>query len=340
MQQLFALPDGGIEWHEADDPEMFPAGVEVDVLASAVSPGTETGLIRRCREGGGEKRSLGYTAAGVVRRVGDAAGGDFRPGRTVACYGGPYTRHATRLVVPWTLAAAVPEGVSPEAAAFGGLGAIAMHVVRRGRFTPGSSVLVVGMGILGQLQVQVLRAWGCRALGVDRCAGRLDLARSLGCKDVYDATGGDLVAAAGAFAPEGVDGAILNTVLAPPMTDQAARCCREKGRLVLVGGGGEIRVDRDPVFAKELDLLISRAGGPGRYDAQYERQGQDLPAGFIRWTEGRNTAHFVRMVAAGQINVAGLITHRLPRRRAAEAYALLESDERLNSMGIVFTYDH
>ncbi len=339
MQQLMALPDGGFTWESGDDPELFPAGVEIDVRATAVSPGTETSLIRRCREHSDRPRSLGYTGAGVVRRVGAAAQGGFEPGRAVACYGGPYTRHATRLVVPWTLAAPIPEGVPFEAAAFGGLGAIAMHAVRRGSFAAGDSVIVYGLGILGQLMAQILRAWGCRALGVDQVAGRLELARSLGCEAVCNAATDDLAAAAEAFAPGGVDGAILTTSLQPPMTDQAAGCCRERGRIVMVGGGGEIRFDRGPVFAKELDLLISRAGGPGRYDAQYEKQGQDLPAGFVRWTEGRNTAHVLGMIAAGSLDVEALITHRLPRQRAAEAYELLHSEKRHASMGIVFTYD-
>ena len=339
MRQLVVLPDGGLQWQQAPDPELFPAGVEIDVRATAVSPGTETSLIRRWRERGEGGRPLGYSGAGLVRRVGPEAEGAFAPGQPVACYGGPYTRHATRLVVPWTLAAPVPESVPLEEAAFCGLGAIALHAVRRGRFSPGSRVIVLGMGILGQLQVQVLRAWGCRALAVDRRRERLEIARALGCADRFDNAEGGLAEAARAFAPDGADGVIVNTPLQPPMTDQAAECCRERGRIVLVGGGGEIRISRDHVFARELDLLISRAGGPGRYDAQYERQGRDLPPGLVRWTEGRNTAHFVEMVAAGQLNVAGLITHRLPREQAPQAFEMLGSEERrYAAMGVVFLY--
>jgi NADPH2:quinone reductase len=137
-----------------------------------------------------------------------------------------------------------------------------------------------------------------------------------------------------------VDGVIVNAALQPPAMDQAAAACRERGRIVLVGGGPDIRVGRGDVFEKELDLLISRAGGPGRYDAQYERDAQDLPPAWVRWTEGRNTAQFVRMVAAGQIDMIDLITHRIPRRQAAEAYALLlDPAGKYSTMGVVFTYD-
>ena len=338
MEQLFVLPGGRLEWQEVPPPEVFPAAVEIDVHASAVSTGTETSVIRAWRdraEGSGE---LGYTAAGTVRRVGDSAGGGFVPGQRVACYGGPYTCHATRLAVPWTLVARVPDDVSLEAAAFCGIGAIAMHAVRRGGFTPGSRVLVYGVGILGQLQAQVLRAWGCRALAADRCQQRLELARALGCDCCVNTEQEDLVAAAQAFAPAGLDGAIINTPLQPPMMDQAAAACRERGRIVMVGGGPEIRIAREQVFAKELDLLISRAGGPGRYDRQYEKAGQDLPPGFVRWTEGRNVAHFVEMLADRQINVEELITHRVPYRQAAQVYELLESEEKYSVMGAVFLY--
>ena len=106
----------------------------------------------------------------------------------------------------------------------------------------------------------------------------------------------------------------------------------------MVGGGAEIRIPRAPVFDKELDLLISRAGGPGRYDDQYEKGGQDLPAGFVRWTEGRNAAHFVEMVSLGQIDMNGLISHRLPHERAEDAFHLLDSPRKYTAMGVVFTY--
>ena len=338
MEQLSVLPGGRLEWREVPPPELFPAAIEIDVYASAVSVGTEMSLIRswRDRTEGGE--ALGYTAAGTVRRVGEAAGGGFVPGQRVACYGAPYTQHATDLAVPWTLVAPVPEGVSLEAAAFCGLGAIAMHAVRRGGFSPGSRVLVLGMGMLGQLQVQILRAWGCRALAADRCQQRLDLARALGCESCVNTDREDLAETALAFAPTGLDGAIINTALLPPMMDQAAAACRERGRIVMVGGGPEIRISREHVFAKELDLLISRAGGPGRYDSQYEREGKDLPIGFVRWTEGRNVAHFVRMLAEGQINVEGLITHRVPYRQAREVYEMLATEEGYSAMGVVFLY--
>ena len=339
MKQLFVLPGGTVQWQDAEAPELFPAAVEIDVRASAVSPGTETSQVRAMGERTEGSRSLGYSAAGIVVRVGPEARGGFQPGQRVGCYGGPYTRHATRLAVPWALAAPAPDNVSFEEAAFCGLGAIALHAVRRGRFSAGSRVLVFGMGILGQLQEQILRAWGCRTLAADQRRERLAVADALGCGHCIDTTRDDLAAAARALAPEGLDGVIVNTALQPPMMDQAAAACRERGRIVMVGGGREIRVSREHIFAKELDLLISRAGGPGRYDLQYEKHGHDLPTGFVRWTEGRNVAHFLEMVANGQVNVTRLITHRVPREQAPQMYELLGSENRYDALGVVFVHD-
>jgi threonine dehydrogenase-like Zn-dependent dehydrogenase len=337
MEQLFVLAGGRLEWQPQPDPEVFPAAVEIETRATAVSVGTETGFVRRWSKQTEGKRDIGYSGAGVVRRVGPAAGGGFAPGDRVACYGGPYTRHATRLAVPWTLASKIPANVPFEEAAFCGIGAICMHAVRRGEFHAGAKVVVYGMGILGQLEEQIARAWGCATMAVDRHAEHLDLAARCGCCNVFDTRDGDVVEAARSFAPDGVDGVIVNTGLQPPVMDQAAAMCRERGRIVMAGGG-QITIDRTEVFAKELDLLISRAGGPGRYDEQYERQGQDLPAGFVRWSEGRNSAHFVHMIATGQVNMRALITHRYPYERAPEAFELLFSDRKYTTMGIVFEY--
>ncbi len=338
MRQFFITAGGVFVWSEELEPEQFPAALDVHTRASGVSVGTEMGFLRTMRAAKEGRRAAGYSAAGVVRGVGPEARGGFAVGQRVACYGGPYTRHATRLALPWTLAAAIPDNVSFEEAAFGGIGAIAMHSLRRGAFTFGEKVVVIGMGILGQLEDQMLRSTGCRTLCIDRHDENIELARRMGCARVCDSRRGDVAAAVAAFAPGGADGVIVNGALEPPGMDEAADYCRERGRIVMVGGGAEIRVARGAVFEKEVDLLISRAGGPGRYNDLYEQGGQDMPPGFVRWTEGRNVAEFLAMVSHGQIDMNGLITHRYPHERAEEAFRLLDSPKKYTAMGIVFTY--
>lgn len=338
MRQFFIQAGGTFAWLDEPDPELFAAGIEVETRASAVSVGTEMGFLRTMKAAKEGRRAAGYSAAGVVRATGPAAKGGFVPGQRVACYGGPYTRHATRLAVPWTLAAAIPDNVSFEEAAFCGIGAIAMHSLRRGAFTGGERVVIIGMGILGQLEEQMLRAWGCRTLCIDRHDENIALARKMGGPLVLDSRVDNVAAAVRKFAPGGADGVIMNGQLEPPASEDAADWTRERGRIVMVGGAAEIRFPRPPIFDKEIDLLISRAGGPGRYDEQYEKLGQDLPIGFVRWTEGRNVAHFLEMVSLGQINMQGLITHRLPCEQAEQAFRLLDSPRKYEAMGVVFVY--
>ncbi|MDD4890956.1 MAG: zinc-binding alcohol dehydrogenase [Phycisphaerae bacterium] len=340
MQELVFLPGGQVEWQNGADPEVFPAAVEVETRVAAVSTGTELSGLRGMKQKTAGNYKPGYSIAGVIRGCGPeaAAKGNFSPGQRVAVYGAPYTYHKTRVAAPWTLVHPIPGNVSDEEASFCGLAAISMHGLRRGNFTAGERVAILGMGILGQLAEQMLRAWGCRTMAVDRHTEHLDLASKLGCGCVFDARNGDMVEAARAVAPAGVDGVVVNTGTAGRIIDDAADMCRDRGRLVLVGGDERVDVSRAKIFRKEIDLLISRAGGPGRYDAQYEKQGQDISPAWVRWTEGRNVAEFLEMVRLGRINVKGLITHRYPRTDAAKAYALLDSPNRYATMGVVFVF--
>jgi len=338
VEQLFVVAGGALAWQEQPELALFPAAVGVQTKATAVSTGTESRFVQRWTDEQEGKRDLGYSGAGVVTAVGAEARGGFEVGQRVACYGGPYTRHATRMAVPWTLASVIPENVSFEEAAFCGIGAICMQAVRRGAFAAGKKVLIYGMGILGQFEEQIARAWGCDTMVCDRHTEHLDAAARCGCRHCFDTRDGDVVAAVLDWCPEGVDGAIVNTGLQPPMMDEAAAVCRERGRIVMAGGG-RIQVDRTDIFTKELDLLISRAGGPGRYNDLYEKGGQDPLPGYLRWTEGRNAAHFVHMIATGQVNVKDLITHRFPRKDAAKAFELLlDKEKRYTTMGIVFEF--
>jgi NADPH2:quinone reductase len=340
MKELVFLPGGDTQWLDGPDPEVFPAAVEIQPTVAAVSTGTELSGYRKMKGKTDGNYKPGYSAAGRVLSVGPeaAAKGGFAPGQRVAVYGAPYTYHKTRIAAPWTLVHAIPDSVSDEEASFCGLAAISMHGLRRGSFTAGERVAVLGMGILGQLAEQMLRGWGCRTLAVDRHTEHLELARRLGCRNTFDTRDGDVVAAAKAFAPAGVDGVIVNTGTAGQIADQAAEMCRDRGRLILVGGDERVDISRGLLFRKELDVLVSRAGGPGRYDQQYEKLGQDIPPAWVRWTEGRNVAEFIEMVRAGRLNVKDLITHRYAWTDAAKAYTLLDSPNRYEAMGVVFRF--
>lgn len=340
MKELVFLPGGNTQWLDAPDPEVFPAAVEIEPTVAAVSTGTELEGFRKMKRKPDGNYKPGYSVAGRVLSLGAeaAAKSGLAVGQRVAAYGAPYTYHKTRIAAPWTLVHAIPENISDEEASFCGLAAISMHGLRRGNFTAGERVAILGMGILGQLAEQMLRAWGCETLAVDRHSEHLDLARRLGCRHTFDTRDGDLIAAAKAFAPLGVDGVVVNTGTAGQIMDQSAEMCRDRGRLVLVGGDERVDVSRGLLFRKELDVLISRAGGPGRYDPQYEKLGQDVPPAWVRWTEGRNVNEFLAMVSLGRVNMKDLITHHYPAADAAKAYNLLDSPNRYETMGVVFQF--
>jgi predicted dehydrogenase/threonine dehydrogenase-like Zn-dependent dehydrogenase len=273
---------------------------------------------------------LGYCNVGEVVEVGAGVRG-FRVGDRVVSNGS----HAEVVVAPQNLCAPVPEGVASEHAAFTVLGAIALQGVRLAEPTLGESFVVMGLGLIGLMAVQVLRANGCRVLGLDLDPERLALARSLGAETV--AAGADPVEAAQAFSRgRGVDGVLLtlSTADSGPVS-QAARMCRKRGRIVLVGVTG-LEINRADFYEKELSFQVSCSYGPGRYDPAYEEKGQDYPLGFVRWTEQRNFEAVLDLMAAGRLDVGPLITHRFAIEDAPKAYDVLSSAEK--SIGILIDY--
>jgi predicted dehydrogenase/threonine dehydrogenase-like Zn-dependent dehydrogenase len=275
--------------------------------------------------------ALGYSNAGVVVAVG-AGVSDLAVGDRVASNG----KHAELVNVPRQLCARIPERVSDEAAAFTVLGAIALQGVRLVAPTLGECVVVTGLGLIGLLTVQLLRAHGCRVLGCDLDAGRLALAARLGA-EVVDASRQDVLSAAHAFSRgRGVDAVLVtaSTESDEPMS-QAARMCRKRGRIVLVGQTG-LALERADFYEKELTFQVSCSYGPGRYDPQYEQGGHDYPLGFVRWTEQRNFEAVLDLMAAGALDVAPLVSHRFAIEGAAAAYDVLASDE--PSLGILLEY--
>lgn len=275
--------------------------------------------------------ALGYCNVGTVLEAGRDADG-LRPGDRVASNGG----HAEIVAVSANLCAKVPDGVSNEAAAFTVLGAIALQGIRLASPTIGETVAVSGLGLIGLLTVQLLRAQGCRVVGLDPDPARLALARGFGAETLDLSSGGDPVAQALRFSRgRGMDAVIIaaSTDSSEPVA-LAAAMSRKRGRIVLVGVTG-LQLSRADFYEKELSFQVSCSYGPGRYDPAYE-QGQDYPLGFVRWTAQRNFEAVLDMMADGRLDVASLISHRFSIGEAERAYSLIDSDT--PSLGILLDF--
>jgi predicted dehydrogenase/threonine dehydrogenase-like Zn-dependent dehydrogenase len=275
---------------------------------------------------------LGYCNVGVVAEVGKGVEG-FRPGDRVVSNG----PHADVVSVVKNLCARIPDTVDDESAAFTVVASIGLQGIRLVQPTLGESIVVIGVGLIGLLTVQLLRAHGCRVLAIDFDEGKLALARQFGAETCSLAVGEDPVAAGMAFSlGRGVDGVIItaSTKSTDPVT-QAARMSRKRGRIVLVGVVG-LELNRAEFYEKELNFQVSCSYGPGRYDPSYEERGQDYPIGFVRWTEQRNFEAILDLMASGQMDVKPLITHRIAFEQSPEAYDLLTADK--SALGILLMY--
>jgi predicted dehydrogenase len=268
--------------------------------------------------------ATGYSAAGVVVEAGSEVEG-FAPGDRVACAGAGIANHAELIDVPVNLAARVPDEVSLEDASTVTLGAIALQGVRRAAPSLGEAVGVIGLGILGQLTVQLLRANGCRALVTDLDPERVAQAVAHGAEDASGDFAERVRALTGGF---GADAVIVTaaTSSSAPM-HEAAQACRRKGRVVIVGDVG-LELRRADLYEKELDVVMSTSYGPGRYDPVYELDGHDYPYGYVRWTENRNMAEYLRLLAEGSVSLERLPRRCYPIDDAEQAYAALKGDER------------
>jgi predicted dehydrogenase/threonine dehydrogenase-like Zn-dependent dehydrogenase len=274
---------------------------------------------------------LGYCNAGVVIDAGGLA--DLSPGDRVLSNGA----HAEVVSIPRALTAKIPDNVSNEEATFTVVGAIGLQGIRILAPTLGESIVVTGLGLIGLLTVQMLRANGCRVLGLDFDAKKCELARQFGAEALDVSSGADPVAFAEAWTNgRGVDGVIITASTASDIpVSQAAQMCRKRGRIVLVGVTG-LKLSRDEFYKKEISFQVSCSYGPGRYDPAYEDQGLDYPIGFVRWTEQRNFEAVLEMMADGRVNVAPLISHRYKIQDALEAYATVSGGK---AMGIVLEYE-
>lgn len=276
--------------------------------------------------------ALGYCNVGCIAELGPDVTG-FAVGDRVASNG----NHAEVVAVPRNLCARIPDGVSDEAAAFTVIGAIGLQGIRLADPKIGECVAVFGLGLIGLLTVQMLRAQGCRVLGIDVDPARLDLARSFGA-EAANPLAENVEAAARIFSRgAGVDAAIITAASkSNDIVAQAAHMSRKRGRIVLVGVVG-LQLSRADFYEKELSFQVSCSYGPGRYDPNYETGGHDYPIGYVRWTEQRNFEAVLDLMASGAIDVAPLISHRFELAETDQAFALLTSGEA--SLGILLRYN-
>ena len=282
--------------------------------------------------------ALGYSSAGTVIAVGEGVT-DIQAGDRVACAGAGYAVHAEIACVPRLLVARIADAnVTFDEAAFTTVGAVALHGIRTSGVRLGDIVAVIGLGLVGQLTVQMLKAAGCRVISMDIAPQRVELAKHLGADHACDAVPVFEEMCRAYSGGHGVDAVLITaeTSSSGPV-NLAGKIARERGVVVAVGTVG-MDIDRKAYYEKELDFRISRAYGPGRYDAAYEQKGRDYPIGFVRWTEARNMEAFLTLLADGKLNLRSLITHRIPIGQARDAYDLIAGKVRKPFLGVLITY--
>ena len=368
-QVLQDLKTGAVVVTDTPDPAPAPGRLLVRVQASLLSAGTESAQLAKARqslfakirekpqlmrkgldelrerglagvkdklaskfEGYGE---LGYSCAGSVVHCGDDALA-IAPGTLVACAGAGVAHHAEFVSVPVLLTAVAPEGVSAETGAYTTVGAIAMQGVRQSAAQLGEYVAVIGLGLVGLLTAQLLRAMGCRVAGIDPSPNARQRALANGC-DVAAPPEQAHDAVLGLSRGFGADAVIICAATSESSpVELAGKLARSRGRVVMVGATG-MTIPREDYFLKELSFTLSRSYGPGRYDRQYEEEGHDYPVDQVRFTEQRNMRAFLELVQNGRIDPALLTTHRFPVEQAPAAYALL-NDRSVDRVGIVLNY--
>ncbi|MDZ7267769.1 MAG: bi-domain-containing oxidoreductase [candidate division KSB1 bacterium] len=281
-------------------------------------------------------KTLGYSCAGEVMESGCPE--LFQAGDRVACAGGEYAQHAEYVLVPKHLCVRLPDNVSDEEGAYSTLGAIALQGVRQAEPRLGEWVAVIGLGLLGQLAIQLLEANGCNVVGIDLSAENVARAQQTGVTACLRQTPHLEEMLRDLTAGHGFDACLITaaTKSNDPL-ELSGRLVRKKGRIVIVGW---VRVDlpRSPFYEKELEVRMSCSYGPGRYDQRYEAEGRDYPFAYVRWTEQRNLAAFVQLLAKGRVKVKELTTHRFPITRAVEAYQLILGRTQEKYLGVLLEY--
>lgn len=312
-----------------------------DLVRRVLEKAKNEGVLKTIQEALGRLDSptpLGYSSAGTVVEVG-AGVHQFAPGDRVACIGAGYAAHADFVAVPANLCAPVPPGVELEEAAFGMLGIIALHGVRCTEATFGATVAVTGLGLLGLLAIQILRAYGCSVVGFDPAADKVELARRLGLGEVYASIGEFKRAVERVTGGHGVDAVLVTaSTRSDEPVNTGVEIVKFGGRIVLTGVA-DVHPDRNELWHKEVQLVVSRAGGPGLLDPVYENRGIDYPFGYVRWTENRNLGEFLSLLAQRKVDVRSLISARYPIDRALEAYDAILGRRDSSPIGVVLEYE-
>ncbi|MCK5741555.1 MAG: bi-domain-containing oxidoreductase [Chlorobi bacterium] len=278
---------------------------------------------------------LGYSASGIVI---ESRCDEFNVGDAVICAGAGKANHAELLAIPKNLAVRIPEGVSLEEAAYTTVGSIAMQGVRQADIRLGETVAVIGLGLLGQITVQLLKASGCRVIGLDIDESLFDTALKYGCDKVFKSDE-DAIKSIQAYSRGlGCDSVVItaSTGSNQPM-ELALKLARKKGKVVIVGGIG-MNLPRPDFYLKELEIKISCSYGPGRYDPTYEEKGVDYPAAYVRWTENRNMQAFLDLIAEKKMDVKSMTTHTYKVKDAATAYELITGKIPEKFLGILLEY--
>lgn len=279
---------------------------------------------------------LGYSAAGIAVEVGEAVAG-IQPGQLVATGGAGSANHAEWQAVPGLLCAPVPAGVKPEDAAFTTIASIALHGLRLAEVGPGSKVVVVGLGLVGQLAARLALASGCDVAGIDVARRPLEVATASGVLALEEQGATTTERVLSWSRGRGADAVLLCAAGASSsVVERTPELCRDRARVVVVGDLG-LELSRKPFYEKELTLLFARSYGPGRYEREYEDYGVDYPAGQVRWTEGRNFEAVLDLLSSGRLRVDDLVTHTFPIEGADGAYELIES-RREPYLAVALTY--
>ena len=343
VQTAFSLISAGTERSRIETGKKSLLGKALarpDQVRQVIDSVKKTGLkttLEKVRTKLDARSPLGYSAAGVVIAPGPGVD-ELRAGDWVAC-GGASAAHAEAILVPLNLCAKIPAGVGPEQAAFTTVGAIALQGLRQADLRLGEIGVVIGLGLLGQITVQLLKAAGCRAIGYDLDPQRCELALKLGADAAVSSEHALETELSHWSQARGTDAVLITAGTSSNRpVELAGEITREKGKVVVVGAVG-LTIPREPYYHKELDLRLSRSYGPGRYDVDYEDKGHDYPYGYVRWTEKRNMEAFLSLIAQGKVNLSALITHRFKLDQAVEAYAAIGGQTTSPSLGVLFVYD-
>jgi predicted dehydrogenase/threonine dehydrogenase-like Zn-dependent dehydrogenase len=280
----------------------------------------------------------GYSSAGTVIAVGKGING-ISHGDRVACAGSGHAVHAEFACVPRLLVSRIPaDSITFDEAAFTTLGAVALHGIRNAGVKLGDVVAVIGLGLLGQLAVQILKAAGCSVLGMDISRERADLAAHSGADAVSTSSSEFQDLCLQMSAGHGVDAVLIAAQTSSNEPVQLAAAVARNRAAVVAVGTVAMDIPRRPFYEKELDFRVSRSYGPGRYDSAYEQEGIDYPIGYVRWTETRNMEAFLKLLADRKLNLKPLITHRFPIDQAESAYDLVTGKANESSLGVLIEY--